>query len=67
MYKVQFTLESNNKPITIYFSNNITVIPESGSVYTGTRVIELSYTGGWLVSESYEEVLKQIDSVLNKG
>lgn len=62
MYRVQFTLESNNKPITIYFSNTITVIPNGvgGSIIMDGN----NNNGGWSVLESYEEVIKQIDSLL---
>ena len=63
MYKVELTLVDSGKPITIYFSNNLTVIPTYHN--DGSLIQDGNHNnGGWTVLESYEEVMKQIDSVL---
>jgi len=71
MYKVQFTLMNTTdllakgKPITIYFSNTLTVIP---NIPIGGSIIQDGNhnNGGWMVEESYDEVIKIIDNALER-
>ena len=60
MYKITVTT-GKDTPLTIYFSNNISVIKKDH----GCCIMDgLHNNGGWLVTESYDEVISKIDTAL---
>jgi uncharacterized protein YlzI (FlbEa/FlbD family) len=66
MYKVSLNL-ANGKPITIYFNNNLVVHLDEDyhTQKPQIRVMDgLHNNGGWIVKESYEEVIKKIDNAI---
>ena len=68
MYKVELTTYSGTA-ITIYFSTNLTVQTWLKSQLTGeievTVMDGLHNNGGWIVRETYEEVIAKIDAAIS--
>jgi hypothetical protein len=66
MYKVELTTSGGS--VVIYFNGNLTVHRYVTSMLTGAaeiKVIDGNHNnGGWLVLESYEEVIAKIDAAI---
>ena len=66
MYKIILNLE-NDRLVTLYFTNNLTVY-ESVNINSKepeVRVMDGLHTNcGWIVKNSYEEVIKKIDAAI---
>ena len=69
MYKIILKLEQN-RLVTLYFASNLAVYESvnSNSKEPEVRVMDGLHTNcGWIVKNSYEEVIKKIDAAIARG